>query len=216
MRVKDTSPPHPHGTEVSDANHQKSKAAIALAILVVGGASGLYGFTPVQAASSSSVVIAEDVTAHSNCTLTLASSSEPSEIAVESLCPLGTIIVTRTVTEQYARSRHVPFVVLPSRSADQRTLHAVSDQIGRLLDDKSMMSIATANQRNTLQTRSAASPMPISCGSTATVGANANLGFNGPAVVFGSVNYYKDPSCGYVTLNQAYAQVMSPAGAHVY
>lgn len=189
---------------------------IAIAIALVSGVIGLSGFSTARAAASSRVIIAEDITAQSNRTRLLTRNSGQQEVTVDSSCPAGTVITTRIVTEQYARSQHVPFVVLPSRNADENTVNAARRQIGRLLDDKTAATLGAAIQSDALQSQSTISPASIPCGSTSTVGGSQNVGFNGPATVKGSVNYYKDPSCGYVTLNQAYAQVTGPAGAHVY
>lgn len=189
---------------------------ITFAIVLASGVIGLSGFSTARAASSSSVIIAEDMTAQSNCTLFLTRDSGQQEVTVDSPCPAGTVITTRIVTEQFARSQRVPFVELPDRNADANTVNTARRQVGRLLDDKTAATLGAAIQRGNLRLQSNISPASIPCGSTATVGGSYNLGFNGPATVKGSVNYYKDPSCGYVTLNQAYAQVTSPAGAHVY
>ena len=181
-----------------------------IAALVCGLAVGLYP-TVAAKAQPPLVVIAYDATSQANCHLLR---SSPTSSTTETPCPLGTIVSTQIVTKQAALAMRQPFVVLPDKNASQAVLTATQAQINTLLDQETSLTLSVAKAFKT--SSQAVSPLSIGCGNTTTVGVNGNLNFNSGTVVFGSVNYYLDPSCAYVTLNVAYARVVSPAGSHPY
>jgi hypothetical protein len=176
-------------------NRVFSRVAITLGALLMALTTAGIGFTPTLAASPATsatdplVVIAQDTTASSSCTM----ETTMNDSTVQSACPAGTVIGTMKVTLSQALAEHEDYVLLPSGTIDATTAAQLDKQIHDLMVAKS-----TAIQHPSTPMTPFISQTPSTqCAyqDNITKSANWTPTFNGSIHLYSSVTYLRETSC---------------------
>lgn len=151
--------------------------------------------SPVFAASDPLVVIAIDSTDLSSCKMQLTKNLDTSYASTtSSLCSPGTIISSKGLLLSQALKVNERYVAIPSNLASIEDKKKFSDEVDKLMQDKSTSIKANLTKSVGINTNS------IACGAYNGIGYTWNASWNSTVNFTSYLNYQMGSDCSYVKL----------------